>query len=262
MIFDVEHESLESENFIFSACSNLYLQVTSQPIPKHVAIIMDGNRRWAKRNDQPAVFGHWRGASVLIDVVKAAATLGIEVLTVYSFSTENWARSEEEVLALMEVFRHYLRSQKQIMIDEGICLSAIGDLSKLPEDLQEEFSNVQQETSAGKRIRLVLAVNYGARDEMRRCVVKILENFEKGLLKKEEIDSNLISKFLDTADLPDPDLLIRTSGEMRLSNFLLWQLSYAEFFLTDTLWPDFSPQNLLEAVLSFQKRIRRRGGSL
>ena len=239
-----------------------YEEILKGPIPEHVAIIMDGNRRWARAKGLNPVVGHYHGAENLISIVKAAAVLGVKVLTCYSFSTENWTRSGEEISALMELFGSYLLSQQQLMVDAGIKLEAIGDLSGLPKDLQQAFQKTSEATKNGQKIQLVLALNYGSRDEIKRSIIKILQENEREKIDQNEIDENFIKKFLDTSHLSDPDLLIRTSGEMRLSNFLLWQLSYAEFYISNVLWPDFSPQNLLEAVLSFQKRHRRKGGSI
>lgn len=240
----------------------LYSEVVKGSIPSHIAIIMDGNRRWAKSKELNPVMGHYHGAQNLIQIVKAAAFLGVKVLTCYSFSTENWSRSDEEISSLMDLFGRYLSSEKQAMIEAGIKLESIGDLSGLPETLQKTFEQTREATKDGKKIQLVLALNYGSRDEIRRSIIKILQENERQRIDLQKIDDDFVKSFLDTSQLPDPDLLIRTSGEMRLSNFLLWQLSYAEFYISDVLWPDFSPQNLLEAVLSFQKRHRRKGGSL
>lgn len=228
--------------------------------PKHIAIIMDGNRRWAKQKELSPILGHWEGAETLVDVVRAAVLLGVKTLTVYSFSTENWERSNEEVFALMDLFELYLLRKEEWMCKEGVRLDAIGDLTRLPARLQEVFLRTKEKTSRGEKINLVLALNYGARDEIRRAVEKIIQEREETKQAREEITEELIAKHLDTQKWGDPDLLIRTSGELRLSNFLLWQISYAELYVTDVLWPDFSARNLYEAVLSFQHRHRRKGG--
>lgn len=225
-------------------------------IPEHIAIIMDGNRRWAKQRGLPPMMGHWEGAETLTNVLKGAADLGVKTLTVYAFSTENWGRPVAEVEGLMDLFELYLMRQKEAMIRDGVRLHAIGDLSRLPQRVLEAFDQTQKATAKCDRINLALALNYGGRDEIRRAVLKIVE--EK--LGPDQITEESISKRMDTHRFGDPELLIRTSGEMRVSNFLLWQISYAEIFSTEILWPDFSPKELLQAVLAFQRRSRRLGG--
>ncbi|MBM3207596.1 MAG: isoprenyl transferase [Chlamydiae bacterium] len=230
-------------------------------VPQHVAIAMDGNRRWATKRFMPAMFGHWKGAEVITKVVRAAASMGIKVLTLYAFSTENWNRSKNEVDELMKVFSHYLKKNLDFMLKEGVRLNCIGDLTKLPPGLQELFAKTMEATKYCESIDLVLAINYGGRDEICRAFRSIAQDLQKGLLKKEDISEDLISSYLDTAKWKDPDLFIRTSGEQRLSNFLLWQFSYTEVYITKTLWPDFDESNLLQAVLEYQKRQRRLGGA-
>lgn len=231
-------------------------QLEPSAIPKHIAIIMDGNRRWAKQNELPPMMGHWEGAETLTDVLRAAAELGVKTLTVYAFSTENWGRPESEVEYVMNLFELYLMRKKESMVRDGVRLDAIGDLSRMPEKVLHAFKETKRATEHCDRINLVLALNYGGRDEIRRAVVKIIE--EK--LSSDQITEECIASHLDTSRYGDPDLLIRTSGEMRVSNFLLWQISYAEIFSTKVLWPDFSSSELLEAVLAFQRRSRRLGG--
>lgn len=230
-------------------------------VPGHIAIVMDGNRRWAKNRNLPAIMGHWEGAETLTDVVSAAAELGVKTVTVYSFSTENWSRSDEEIEALMDIFELYLVRKREVMIKEGVKLNAIGDFGALPKRVQEAFSETKQATDRCDRINLVLALNYGGRDELRRTFQKISCEVKEGKIDPKDITEGLISQFLDTSPWGDPDLLIRTSGELRVSNFLLWQISYAEFFVTDVLWPDFSSKTLLDAVLAYQSRSRRLGGT-
>lgn len=225
-------------------------------VPSHIAIIMDGNRRWAKQKGLPPMMGHWEGAETLTDVIKGASELGIKTLTVYAFSTENWGRPQGEVEDLMNIFELYLVRKKEHMLRDGVRLNAIGDLSRMPEKVLNAFNQTKKATENCDRINLVLALNYGGRDEIRRAIVKILE--EK--ISPDQITEECIGRYLDTDRYGDPDLLIRTSGEMRVSNFLLWQISYAEIFSTEVLWPDFSPKELLEAVLVYQKRSRRVGG--
>ncbi|MDN3507165.1 MAG: isoprenyl transferase [Simkaniaceae bacterium] len=228
-------------------------------IPKHIAIIMDGNRRWAARRGLLPIAGHMRGAETLVQIVSAASELGVEVLTVYAFSTENWKRNPVEVEALMKLFKTFIAKQKDSMIKEGVRLDIIGDTTRLPADVKDSFDEVIQATKGGNKFNLVLALNYGGRDELKRAVSAIVDDCLSSKLSKDAINEELISSYLDTSKWQDPDLLIRTSGENRLSNFLLWQISYSEVFLTDVLWPDFSEQNLLEAILEYQKRELRIG---
>jgi undecaprenyl diphosphate synthase len=225
-------------------------------IPKHIAIIMDGNRRWAKQRNLPPLMGHWEGAETLTEIVRSASDLGVKTLTVYAFSTETWRRPQDQVEDLMEIFELYLMRKKESMVRDGVRLDAIGDLSRLPERVLNALHQTKKATEHCDRIDFVLALNYGGRDELRRAVAKIV----KEGIPPEAVTEELISKYLDTSKYGDPELLIRTSGELRVSNFLLWQISYAEIFSTDVLWPDFSPKHLLEAVLSFQSRHRRLGG--
>ena len=229
-------------------------------LPSHVAIVMDGNRRWAKRRCLPAFVGHWKGAEVISDIVRTASKLGVKVLTLYAFSTENWRRSADEVNELMKIFSHFLKKNLNFMLEEGVRLDCIGDLSKIPSSLQDMFAATKHATKDGKVIDLVLAVNYGGRDELRRAITAIVSDVEKGLVKKEQISEALIGSYLDTAAWKDPDLFIRTSGEQRLSNFLLWQLSYAEVYITDTLWPDFNEEHFMRAISEYKTRQRRHGG--
>lgn len=229
-------------------------------IPSHVAIIMDGNRRWAETHRVPGMMGHWKGADALTQIVSAASKMGIKVLTVYAFSTENWKRSLEEVESIMHLFKLYLSGQKERMAKEGVRLDAIGNIEKLPADVKQVLNEAKEATAQGTKIDLVLAMNYGARDDIKRAALSLIEACEKGHIKKEEITEELFSKHLDTAKWGDPQLLIRTSGESRLSNFLLWQISYAEVYITDVLWPDFNETELTKAIFDFQRRERRTGG--
>ncbi len=229
-------------------------------IPRHVAIMMDGNRRWAKRQNLPPIAGHWKGAETISSLVTDAAEIGVRVLTVYSFSTENWNRSPDEIEGLMNLLKVYLQKEKPRMIKEGVRLNTIGDTSRFPKDVKEILEETKRETSTGKKIDLVLALNYGARDEIRRATLSIVDDVLNGKLEKSAISEESISRYLDTANWKDPELVIRTSGETRLSNFLLWQLSYAEIYITATLWPDFSKHDFLEALIDYQNRQRRHGG--
>lgn len=230
-------------------------------IPRHVAIIPDGNRRWAKKNDTSTYEGHRNGGDVLMKTVKAAKELGIKSLTFYAFSTENWNRSEEEVTAFMYLIADYLINQREDMIRHGIRLHTIGDPSRLSSHLNETIAETKQLTQSCSDFNLILGLNYGGRDDIRRAFHSILDDYVCKKVKKEEITENLISSYVDTNPWGDPELLIRASGELRVSNFLLWQISYAEIYVTPVLWPDFSSENLLEAVISYQQRERRRGGA-
>lgn len=228
-------------------------------IPKHIAIIMDGNRRWAKKNNLPKAAGHIKGAQTLTNIVKIASKLKIKIITVFAFSTENWSRSKNEIATLMNLFNLYLKKQLKFMQKEKVRLNVIGDLSKLPLKLQNAFIETVQKTKDNDVIDLVLAVNYGFRDEMKRAICKILDDFENKKIAKEDISESLIAQYLDTKNFSDPDLFIRTSGENRLSNFLLWQQAYSEIYITDVLWPEFKEKDFLNAIYEFQKRKRRFG---
>lgn len=232
------------------------------PLPRHIAIIMDGNRRWAKRHflkNRNPLGGHWVGADVLTTLVEAASDLGIKILTVYAFSTENWERSTLEVNTLLEILENSLNKQRPKMIQQGVRFHVIGDITPFPLSLKKSIQMSLCETEKGNQIDFVVALNYGGRDEIRRGIQKMIQEVVEGKLSKESITEETISHYLDTAPFGDPDLLIRTSGEERISNFLLWQLAYTELYVTETLWPDFTPRDLLKAVLDFQKRQRRRG---
>lgn len=230
-------------------------------IPHHVAIIMDGSRRWAKSSNLHVMAGHWEGAEVLSTIVKAAEEIGIKVLTVYAFSTENWSRSPEEINELMNLFEVYLREKREPLLKDGVRLDSIGDLSQCSQSVQDELAKTKKATENCSKIELVLALNYGARDEIRRAIGKILTDYDAAILSKKDVTEDLLSMYLDTAKWKDPELLIRTSGEQRLSNFLLWQLSYTEIIVSDVLWPEFSPDHLFEMIMQFQKRQRRLGGA-
>lgn len=234
-------------------------RISNGPIPKHIAIIPDGNRRWAKKHFLQALVGHSKGCSVITDIVQAAKELGTRVLTAYTFSTENWLRPKSEVDTLMNLLETYLVEQKPRMVKNGVRLCSIGDTKGLPAHIQKQLQETKEATAHNKQIDFVLALNYGSRDEMRRGFLRILDDYADEKIKREEITEETISRYLDTSPWGDPDLLIRTSGEQRISNFLLWQLSYSELYMTSTLWPDFTPEHLLEAIACFQKRQRRLG---
>lgn len=230
-------------------------------IPRHIAIIPDGNRRWAKKRFLNIQQGHQEGADTLMEIVKAAQELQIKHLTLYSFSTENWQRPPEEVFAFMLLIANYLIEQREEMAQTGIKLETIGDLTPLPSFLKEAIQETKQATQSCDKIDLILALNYGSRNELCRAVRNMLEDYDQHRLSKEEVNEATIARYLDTSPWGDPDLLIRTSGELRVSNFLLWQISYAEIHISPTLWPDFTPKHLMDAILDFQGRARRWGGT-
>ena len=229
-------------------------------IPDHIAIIMDGNGRWAKRRGMPRSMGHRAGAEVLKEIVKAAQGFGVKALTVYGFSTENWKRPEEEVSLLMALIKEYLLSNVKRMHAEGVRIRFIGDISKLSSELQDIIHESEALTANNKGITLQLAINYGGRDELTRAMKRITQDIAKGKLSEDDINEVLISSYLDTQEFDRVDLLIRPSNDARISNFLLWQLAYAEFWFTPLHWPDFTPAVLEEAIYAYQQRERRFGG--
>lgn len=229
-------------------------------VPSHIAIIPDGNRRWAKNRELNPSKGHEEGATTLVDIVCAAKDMGVKNVSFYLFSTENWSRPKEEVDALMFLLHMFLIDQRPVMLREGIRLQTIGEISKLPSYVIDTICESKEATAHCSSVNMVLALNYGARDEMRRAVTSIAEKISAGSLASHEITEAEIANNLDTAPYGDPELLIRTSGELRLSNFLLWQLSYAEVYISEVLWPDFRPVHLYKAILEYQKRERRLGG--
>ncbi len=229
-------------------------------IPAHVAIILDGNGRWAKKRGLPRTMGHTEGCKVVEQTVEDAARLGIRYLTVYAFSTENWKRSEEEVGALMQLFRYYMKRLLKVAVKNNVRVLMIGERSRFAPDIVAGIDALEEQTKQNTGLTFVIAVNYGARDEMRRAVTKIAREVQEGILAPEDISEDVISSHLDTAKIPDPDLLIRTSGELRLSNFLLWQCAYTEFYVTEIYWPDFNKEELLKAIDSYNLRDRRYGG--
>ncbi len=229
-------------------------------IPQHVAIIMDGNGRWAKKRGLPRTAGHAQGARVVEQILEDADHMGIRYLTVYAFSTENWTRPDAEVKALMNLLRTYMKTSLAKCAKNNVRIRVIGDKSRLDEDLQKSIAGLEESTKTNTGIGFQIAINYGARDEMRRAVEKLSERVQKGELEPSQITEQAISDALDTAGIPDPDLLIRTCGEERLSNFLMWQLSYAELYFTDAAWPDFTKEELEKAVDAYNHRERRFGG--
>jgi undecaprenyl diphosphate synthase len=227
---------------------------------EHVAIIMDGNGRWATQKGWPRLAGHRKGAERVKEIVSFAPTIGIRWLTIYAFSTENWKRSTEEVLGLMSIFSRYIEREADRMAAESVRMRFIGDRSRLDPKLRKLMDGIEKRTSTYSRLNLTVALNYGGRDEIVRATRRVAEEVSAGLLKPEDVTDALISSRLDTADLPDPDLVIRTSGEVRTSNFMPWQAAYSEFEFTETLWPDFTPEVLSKIVARFGNRERRFGG--
>jgi undecaprenyl diphosphate synthase len=238
----------------------LAIQMGPARLPAHVAIIMDGNGRWASRRNLPRVAGHRAGADAVRRTVEAAARLGIGWLTLYAFSTENWKRPRIEVEALMRLLKEFLRKEIKSLQQNNIRFQTLGRPDALPESLSEEIKRAEQFTSANTGLQLNIAINYGGRAEMTDAIKQMAWEAFAGRLNPERIDEGAISDRLYTARMPDPDLLIRTGGEMRISNFLLWQIAYSEIFVTETLWPDFGRADLLGAIADYQKRDRRYGG--
>ena len=229
-------------------------------IPEHVAMILDGNGRWAKKRGLPRQMGHKKGCETLEQVVEDAARIGIRYLTVYGFSTENWKRPEAEVGALMQLFRFYAKRLLKIAKEHDVRVKMIGERNRFAPDLIAAINSLEEETKDAKGMTFIIAVNYGGRDEITRAVRRVMEDAKAGKLSPEEMDETVFASYLDTAGIPDPDLLIRTSGELRLSNYLLWQLAYTELYVTGCLWPDFNKEELLKAIETYNGRDRRYGG--
>lgn len=229
-------------------------------IPEHVAVIMDGNGRWAKKKLMPRNFGHKAGARVVEQICEDAYNLGINYLTVYAFSTENWKRSVEEVTGIMNLLRNYLTDCIERASKNNMRVRVIGDRTALDKDIVDKIIELEAKTSGYDGLNFTIALNYGGRNEICRAVRKMSADIAEGKLTAEQIDEAGISSYLDTNGIPDPDLLIRTSGEQRLSNYLVWQLAYTEFYFTDVLWPDFSKEDLKEAIRYYNGRERRYGG--
>lgn len=234
-------------------------QIDTLKIPQHVAIIMDGNGRWAKQKHRPRTYGHVQGAKVVEQILEDCNDLGVKYLTVYAFSTENWARPFEEVKMIMNLFKQYLTSSIEKCNRNNVRGYVIGERSKLNPDIREAIENFEQKTSHNTGISFIVAINYGSRDEICRGLRAIAQDIKAGTITPEDISDELISSHLDTAAFPDPDLLIRTSGELRLSNFLMWQLAYTEFYFTDIPWPEFNKEELIKAFEHYTMRDRRYG---
>ncbi len=229
-------------------------------IPNHVAIILDGNGRWAKKKGMPRTYGHMQGAKNVEPICRAADRMGIRYITMYAFSTENWKRSETEVNTLMDLLGQYMKKLLKSAVKENMQVRFIGDRTALSPELQESMNYLEETTKVCTGITFSIALNYGSRDEIRRATEKIAEEVKAGKLDPSEITEETISAHLDTAGIPDPDLLIRTSYELRLSNFLMWQLSYSEFYFTEVPWPEFTEEELYKAVEAYSRRDRRYGG--
>lgn len=229
-------------------------------IPAHVAIILDGNGRWARQKGMPRNYGHMQGAKAVEDILVDARDIGIKYLTVYAFSTENWNRPEAEVSALMTILRNYLKTSIKKSMKNNVRCRVIGDRSRLSPDIQDAIAKLEEATAGNTGLTFTIAINYGSRDEIRRGVVSIAERVRKGEISADDITEDLISQSLDTNYLPDPDLLIRTCNEQRISNFLLWQCAYTEFYYTPVAWPDFNKAELLKAVEAYSGRNRKFGG--
>lgn len=228
-------------------------------VPNHIAIILDGNGRWAKKRGMPRSFGHVKGCENLEDICEVAKELGVKYLTVYAFSTENWKRSKEEVAGLMKLFRNYLKKCIKISQKNNMRVKVIGDITAFDSDIQESIEKLEDFSKDFTDLHFQIALNYGSRDEITRAVNRMLEDQKAGKLETP-VSEDTISDYLDTAGIPDPDLMIRTSGELRLSNYLLWQLAYSEFYFTDVPWPDFKKEELVKAIEKYNERDRRYGG--
>jgi undecaprenyl diphosphate synthase len=251
----------ELEGFIEpgSEEEKLIKKIDFSRLPRHIAIIMDGNGRWAKERNLPRIRGHEEGIKSVKETVETCARLGIKYLTLYAFSKENWKRPKTEVNALWKLLENYLRNEDKILVENNLSLKMIGQLEGLPNSVQRELKRVIDLTKNNNGMYIILALNYGGRTEIVDAVRKLFDEAKKGF-DINNLDESSFSKFLYTSEFPDPDLVIRTSGEMRISNFLLWQIAYSEIWITPVLWPDFRKRDLLEAILDYQKRERRFGG--
>lgn len=229
-------------------------------VPNHVAIILDGNGRWAKSKGMPRNYGHAQGSKNVEIICEEAYKMGIQYLTVYAFSTENWNRPKEEVDALMKLLRNYMKTCLKTAEKNRMCVRVIGDKSGLDEDIRNRIDELEKATANNDGLHFQIALNYGSRDEIIRAVKKIMLDTKNGVINPQDMTEELFSTYLDTKDIPEPDLMIRTSGEERISNFLLWQLAYTEFYFTDVPWPDFNKEELIKAVEQYNARDRRYGG--
>lgn len=229
-------------------------------IPQHIAIILDGNGRWAAKKGMPRNYGHTQGAKTVERICEDAYKMGVKYLTVYAFSTENWNRPKSEVDALMNLLRNYMKTCTKTAAKNNMKVKVIGDKTKLDHDLQKSIANLEESSKNNDGLNFQVAINYGSRNEIIRAMKEMIKDKDENKLTMDDIDEKMFETYLDTKDIPEPDLLIRTSGELRLSNFLLWQLAYAEFYVTDVLWPDFTKKELVKAIEQYNNRDRRYGG--
>jgi undecaprenyl diphosphate synthase len=234
-------------------------QINTEKLPSHIAVIMDGNGRWARQRGLDRVFGHQQGVSAVRNTIEAAAELGINYLTLYAFSTENWGRPDDEVSALMGIMIQSLNKETDTLIKNNIRMMTIGDVDRLSDDVRERLYDTLKLTSGCTGLKLVFAISYSSRWEITEAARKLATDVKKGLVDIDSVDEKKLESYLTTTGIPDPDLMIRTSGEMRISNFLLWQMAYTELYITEILWPDFGKENLYEAVIEYQRRERRFG---
>jgi undecaprenyl diphosphate synthase len=235
------------------------MQEQEVKIPSHIAIILDGNGRWAKKRNMPRNYGHTQGSKTVEKICEDAYKIGVKYLTVYAFSTENWKRPKDEVDAIMKLLRSYLQTSKKTAKKNNMRVRILGDKTGLSEDIQKSIDELEEVSSENTGLNLQVAINYGGRDEIIRAVKALSLDIKKNTIAIDNIDENVIENYMDTKGIPDPDLLIRTSGEKRLSNFLLWQLAYTEFYFTDVLWPDFDKKELMKAIEYYNSRVRRFG---
>jgi undecaprenyl diphosphate synthase len=236
------------------------ISIDKDRIPAHIAIIMDGNGRWAKERKLPRAIGHGAGVEAIRNVVKECNSIGIKYLTLYAFSTENWVRPKEEINSLMKLLLEYLKNEIQELHSNDVIVNHIGDISKLPKECENELLEAYEKTKNNKGLVLNLAVNYGGRDEIVTAIKKIAEEYKTGSIRLEDINEEVVASRLYTSNMPDPDIIIRPSGEQRISNFLLWQCAYSEFWYSNIYWPDFKTKDLHRAIYDYQKRDRRYGG--
>lgn len=238
------------------------MSLENMKIPEHVAVILDGNGRWAKKRGIPRAMGHKAGCETLEKMVRVASDVGLRYFTVYGFSTENWKRSQEEVGALMQLFRYYMVRLLKIASANNVRVKMIGEKSRFAPDIVKGIDDLVDGTRDNTGMTFVIAINYGGRDEIVRAARKLIRDYQSSGRDPESVDEAQFASYLDTADIPDPDLMIRTSGELRLSNYLLWQLAYSEFYITDCLWPDFDQEELEKAIIAYNSRERRFGGRI